>query len=135
MKFLLDHNLSFRYAKVLDALSQQEDIRVFHLTERFAADTDDAVWIEALAEEGNWCIVSQDVFRKNDLEKEALRRCGLTVFSLERNWNHQPFWVKATQLVRWWPIIIKQANLIQGGAAFRVPWRFTNQGRLEQIRL
>lgn len=135
MRFLLDHNLSFRYAKALDALSQQEGFRVYHLTDKFPADTHDAVWIETLAKESDWCIVSQDVFRKNDLEKEALRRCGLTVFSLERSWNQQTFWVKAAQLVRWWPIIIKQADLIQGGAAFRVPWRFTGRGRLEQIRL
>ena len=39
---------------------------------------------------------------------------------------------KAHNLVRWWPSIFDQAGRIQGGAAFRVPWKFS--GRFEQIR-
>lgn len=137
MRFFLDNNLSHLLAHALHALSQSEPrpIDVIHLTDRFQGPTEDAVWIRTLAAEGNWVVISQDRFGKNDLEREALRQSHLTVFALDRQWAQMRHWPKAQNLVRWWPAIMDQAARVQPGAAFRVPWRFSSQGQFEQIRI
>ncbi|WP_323017808.1 hypothetical protein [Castellaniella sp.] len=137
MNFLLDNNLPPALASGLDALCQGNNnaVRVIHLKSKFPQDTADHVWIRTLADEGNWAIVSQDGFRKNDLEREAIRRCGLPVFVLSKQWSGRKYWDKAQNLVRWWPAIEDYTQRVQGGAAVRVPWRFGTVGRFEQIRL
>ncbi len=134
MRFFFDNNLSKYLAHGLHELCGGDPgpPQVIHLTDRFARNTPDTVWIDALAAEGGWVVVSQDHFNKNDAEREALRRSGLIVFALHSGWTPHTHWNKAHNLVRWWPSIIDQAGRIQGGAAFRVHWRFT--GRFEQIR-
>jgi hypothetical protein len=104
-----------------------------HLSDLFPQNTQDHVWIDALAAEGGWVVISQDRMKKNDLEREALRRSGLIVFALDRRWAGERHWPKSQNMVKWWPAIIEQAKRIEGGAAFRVAWRYT--GRFEQIRL
>lgn len=106
---------------------------IVHLKQRFPQNTPDHEWISVLAAEGKWAIQSQDGFRKNDLEREALRRSGLVVFVLTKQWMTHDYWNKAQNLVRWWPAIEDYVDRIQGGAAVRVPWRMS--GRFEQIRL
>ena len=38
-------------------------------------------------------------------------------------------------LVRWWPSIMKQADMVTGGSAFRVKWAHGAKAKFEQIRL
>lgn len=135
MNFFLDNNLSPALAAGLDELCKGSvgGNRVVHLKHKFPQNTADHVWIHVLASEGDWAIISQDVFRKNDLEREALRKCGLPVFVLSKQWNDHKYWDKAQNLVRWWPAIEDYVRRIHGGAAVRLPWRYS--GRFEQIRL
>jgi hypothetical protein len=137
VRFFFDNNLSHHLAHAMRELSaaEPEVTSVEHLTDRFRRNCPDVEWISALASERGWVIISQDRLRKNDLEREALRASGLVVFSLDRNWASQEYWLKAQNLVKWWPAIMEQCVRIEGGAAFRVPWRFTGKGRFEQIRL
>lgn len=136
MKFFLDNNLSPALAAGLDALCRGSGTgnQVHHLKSKFPQTTADHVWINALASEGGWAIISQDGIRKNDLEREALRACGLPIFVLSRQWSRQPYWDKAHNLIRWWPSIEDYVKRVRGGAAVRAPWRF-GTGRFEQIRL
>lgn len=135
MKFLIDNNLPPQLARALHELSKNESHNVFPLKAKFPANTADTEWILALKEEGEWAIISQDGFRKNDLEKAAIRSCGLPVFCLSKQWGSQSYWEKAHNLVRWWPAIMEQANMISGGAAFRVPWRYGAKPKFEQIKI
>ena len=138
MKFLLDNNLSPHLARGLAGLSGVDSARiesVVHLREKFAPNTRDAEWIQQLAREGRWIVISCDHFSKNDEEREALRVAGLIVFVLDRQWSSKNYWDQAHQLVRWWPAIVNQADQLIGGAAFRVRWKVTNTKRFEQIRL
>lgn len=137
MKFLFDNNLSPHLAHAIGELSKFEEgpPEVIHLRDRFPAETPDVEWITALAAEGGWAVLSQDRFTKSTLEREALRRSGLIVFALAKVWTGQRHWEKAHNLVRWWPAILDQATRYQGGAAVRVPWRFSGKGRFEQIQL
>lgn len=136
MNFLLDNNLSPSLAAGLDSLCQGSgsSSRVLHLKAKFPQNTPDHIWISSLAAEGGWAIISQDAFRKNDLEREALRQCGLPVFALAKQWSSQQYWEKAQNLIKWWPAIEDYTKRIKGGAAVRVPWRYAH-GRFEQIRL
>ena len=116
-------------------LSKREGGRVqcvIPLRDRFAQDTLDTAWLEALANEGGWCIVSGDYFRKSNAERELIRQAGFTVFVLDKSWSSHPYWPKAAQLVLWWPRILDQTEQVRK-AAYRVPWRAT--GKFEQIRV
>ena len=110
---------------------QEQDLaEVIHLRDRFPGNTEDVEWASKLAEDGPWCVLSSDAFRKNrDAEREALRRGGHTVFVLESQWtrNHK-YWAQAAQLVAWWPRILAQSREVSGGV-FAVPWRATSKFR------
>lgn len=131
MKYFLDNCLPPRLAKALDALD--DDSEVDHLRSKFPANTKDPVWIESLAKEGDWVIVTSDAIFRGQLEKEALRRSNLTAFFLAKGWGNIPFWEQVWKLVRWWPEITKQAAMVARGALFMVPVKFT--AKFEQIKL
>lgn len=73
MKFLLDNNLPPALAQALNALSAKEGHQVFHLRQKFSANTPDRDWIQVLGQETDWAVISQDLFRKGQLEKQAFR--------------------------------------------------------------
>lgn len=135
MRFILDNNLSPALAKALRALCEPENIEVRHLKEKFPQNVSDESWINALADEGNWAVVTQDRLIKNPLEREALRRSGLIAFTLSKSWASQRQWAKAAQLIRWWPRIMEQTGLVEGGAVFEVPWRFGAKGKFRTMKL
>ena len=80
-------------------LSKPDDVPVdvVHLVDRFARNERDTVWIETLASEGDWVVISEDRFAKSDEEREAVRRSGLIVFTLDKVWNKQRHWPKAAR--------------------------------------
>jgi len=134
LKIFFDNNLPPSLAHGLKALCGNDPkiSDVIHLRDRFSGDTKDLVWIPALArEEGPWYVVSIDKFKKDHrAERQAISRAGLTVYVLDSQWSGQSYWNKAARLVLWWPTINKHASLSSGGV-YRVPWRFTNQARLQ----
>lgn len=135
MRFFFDNNLSPHLAKALAALCRPEGVAVEHLRHRFPKNITDVEWIDRLAKEGEWSVITQDRLIRNPLEKEAFRQSGLTAFVLTRAWASHRYWEKAARLVRWWPRIMEQAELIEGGAAFEVPWRFSGKGKFKTLRL
>lgn len=136
MKFFCDANISPHLAKALNSLSLPENHLVQHLREKFDPRTPDITWIRALADEGGWAVITRDrAMSRQPVEQEVLRRSGLTVFMLAKAWGSQDHWSMSAALVRWWPKIIEQACLIEGGAAFEVPFGFTGRKRLKQIKL
>lgn len=132
MKFLLDNNLSPYLARALDALSAPEQHSVVALRDKFSPSTSDVAWIEELASEGGWVIISIDQFKKSTVEKQAIAQCGLLVFLLDRQWSRFSYWMVAERLVKWWPRILAGAELLGPGRPYRVPWAVSS-GRFEQI--
>lgn len=136
MIFVLDNNLppalAHGLAKFTAGTHPQHAVQ--HLSDLMPRNTPDAEWIKQLAADGKHVVVTQDRLNKG-LEREALRRAGLLVFMLDKGWAQHPFWPKAANLVSWWPRVIEMTENIQGGAAFRVPWRKSGTGRFEQIKL
>ena len=136
MKFFLDNNLPPNLAGCLREASSGHFKNglvadVVHLRMDFPANTPDIDWIKALASQKDWTIISRDAFRKkNGAERKVLRQSGLSVFVLQSSWSSHPYWDSTAQLLRWWPRIVEQANLVEG-AAFEVPWRIT--GKFKQL--
>ena len=108
---------------------------VMHLSDRFARNAPDLVWIPGLTADGPWAVLSVDKFKKQGgVEREALRQAGHMVFLLEQQWLKQTFWLQAERLVRWWPQIVYQTQLASGGA-FVVPWRHTSRAKFRVVKL
>lgn len=134
----MDNNLPPALARALNALSANKfsDLeQVIALREKLPPDTSDLTWIQMLSQEGGWFILSADQFRKHgDLERKALRQSGLIVFCLSKQWSSHHYWEHSANLLRWWPHIVEQAERLQGGAAFRVPWKLSGgKPKFEQI--
>lgn len=105
--------------------------QVVHLKTRFPASTSDTDWMQELASEKNWTILSGDAFRKrNGVERKVLRNTGLSVFVLQNSWSSYVYWEKTAQLIHWWPRIVDQANAVQS-LAMEVPWR--TAGKFTQL--
>jgi predicted nuclease of predicted toxin-antitoxin system len=68
LKLLLDHNLSPRLAKALDALFVEHQIVA--LRDKFPANVTDVDWITALDREGGWTVVTKDIGIGNALMSE-----------------------------------------------------------------
>lgn len=134
MKFFVDNNLPPHLARALNELTAHESHNVVCLRDKFPDDVKDVDWIKILSKEKDWIVITHDNLNKG-LEREALRQAGLVVFFLDKSWANHIYWQKSSQLVKWWPIIIRQAELIQGGAAFKVPWNVSGKGKLEQVKL
>lgn len=102
--------------------------QVIALRDKFPHGTPDVDWLKALGEEGGWAVVSADFFRsKGNAEREMIRRQGLSVFVLNKAWHKSyTFWPRTSQLLLWWPQIVRQANAVQGSAV-EVPWRTSSK--------
>jgi hypothetical protein len=136
VNFFCDANVSPYIARALNALCSPEHHAVVHISEKFRPDIPDIEWVTKLAAEGGWIVITHDrAMARKSAEVEALRRSGLTVFLLARAWSSQKMWDHAAALVRWWPRILEQAALVEGGAVFEVPFGFSTKKRLKQIRL
>lgn len=134
MKVFVDNNLSPYLAHALNALLEPEGDQVVHLTDRFAPDTDDRTWIGELGNEGGWVVLSADrrIYR-NKLEREAWRRSRLVVFFLTPQWRRARNTEIAWRLLRWWPRIAEQVQIVAPPAAFELPLAY-GSGRLRVLR-
>jgi PIN like domain len=136
LNFFLDNNLPPSWAACLAACSGSqyrngEVDSVICLRSRFAANTPDVDWIQELAAEKNWTIISGDAFRKgNGAERRVLSQGGLSVFVLQSSWANYQYWTKTAQLLHWWPRIVDQANKVDR-IAMEVPWRAS--GKFKQL--
>lgn|SRR5208282_6495130 len=122
-----------RIAEALQVLEGTEGHEIVHLSRKFSRDTPDIEWIQKLAEEGNWIVVSGDVrISKNEFERRAWLESGLTAFFLSKGWTSLKLWDQAWRLAKWWPEIVTQAERIRPGAGFVVPLK---SAKLEQLRI
>ena len=96
-----------------------------HLRNKFKPDVSDIDWIDALAAEGDWIILSGDIrITRNQHEREAWLRSGLIAFFMGKAWRKLHFWEQTWRIVRWWPNIVQQAKLVSPPAGFEIPVNF-----------
>jgi PIN like domain len=119
LKLLLDHNLSPRLAKALNALFV--DHQIMALRERFAADVVDVDWITALDREGGWAALTKDLrIRQRPHERAALDRSRIVYFFLSGAWMKYTVEETAARLIRLIPKMAAQTDLADRGR-FELP--------------
>jgi len=129
VNFFFDNNLSPKLARSLHILVDP-DHRVIHLKNRFPADTADTVWMQSLATEPGWFIVTADIrISKNPHELKAWQEAGHTVFFLKPGWLNLDFWTQAWKFNKCFPELIAAAGRSRAGSAFLI----TTNGKIELI--
>ena len=136
MKFFFDNNTSVHQAHAIRELSRKlDDVEeVAHLSDKFPRNAPDIEWINKLAADGPWYVISIDRLNKqHGAEREAIRRAGHTVFVLDKQWAKQTYWLQAERLVKWWPQICNQARMVTG-QSFCVPWHHSAKAKFTGIK-
>jgi hypothetical protein len=121
VKVLLDHNLSPRIARALQALfvGQHE---VVALRDKFRPDVADLTWIEELSRDGRWVVLSGDRrITRNRAELRAFRQSRLVGMFFSPGLNKAPVVKQAERLLALWASIEKVAETVEGGAMFELP--------------
>ena len=120
MRLLIDHNLSPRLARCLDALFS-DDHRIISLREKFSPNTPDIEWISRLSIEGGWAVLTKDLrIRTRPHERAALDRSRVVYFFLAGSWRKLTVEDSAARLIRLIPKLAAQTELADRGR-FELP--------------
>ena len=104
MKCLFDNNLPPKLARTLSYLEGDDGITVQHLNEKFPRNTPDIDWINALANEGDWFIITKDnQIRKKPHERKAWQESHIPIVFLSKTWFNHDFWEISWRLIKYWP--------------------------------
>jgi hypothetical protein len=135
VRFFLDNNLPPVWAEALTALVRNDGHEVLHLRQKSLANVTDVEWLTRLASEGGWVIISGDVrITRNQHERQVWLRSGLVGFFMGKAWASHPFWEKSWRIVRWWPRVVQQAQLVKAPVGFEIPVNF-GSGRFTPMSL
>jgi hypothetical protein len=120
LKLLLDHNLSPRIARTLQALFA-DDHTIIALREKFSTSVTDVGWITALDADGGWAVLTKDLsIRSRPHERAALDRSRIVYFFLSGSWNRYSVEETAWRLIRLVPKMSAQTDLADRGR-FELP--------------
>ena len=104
---------------------------VFHLRDKFPPNTEDAKWMEALATEADWLIITADVrISRNPHEVRAWKEAGHTIFFLKPGWTDLTFWDQANKFTKCFPQILHAAEHSERDTAFLV----NVNGKIERLK-
>lgn len=127
MRFFFDNNLAPRLAHGFKAFVAGEH-EVLHLRDRFPANKPDVEWMQELAAETGWVIISGDVrIGKNPHEIAAWQTAGHTIFFLKSGWTNIGFWEQVQKLAKCFPDLLEHAQRARPGDSFVV----TVNGKIE----
>jgi hypothetical protein len=119
LKLLLDHNLSPKLARALQALF--DDHEVVALRDKFGVQTSDEEWITALDREGGWAVLTKDLrLRTRPHERAAMDRSRIVYFFLAGAWKKISVEETAARLIRLFPKMAAQTELAERGR-FELP--------------
>jgi hypothetical protein len=130
VRFFIDNCLPHRVATALQALEAGGPNEVKHLRDLYKPDTPDVEWMEKLAADGRWTIVTRDQMYKVVKEKEAIHKAGNVIFFLSKGWAHLELWEQASKLFHWWPRLAEDAGRARRGDCFLVPPKGNKLDRL-----
>ena len=120
MRFFFDNNLAPRLAHGFRAFVAGEH-EVLHLRDRFLPNKPDVEWMQELAIEPGWVIISADVrIGKNPHEIAAWKTAGHTIFFLKSGWTNIGFWEQVQKLAKCFPDLLEAAQRAKPGASFLV---------------
>jgi predicted nuclease of predicted toxin-antitoxin system len=80
VKFFFDNNLAAKLAHGINEMVEP-DHRVFHLRDKFPPNAEDVVWMQTLAAEEDWVIITADVrISRNPHEVRPGRKLDILYF-------------------------------------------------------
>ena len=121
MRFFFDENTPLKLVKAIRELDK--DNEVIHCREKWGASTPDKDWMKALGNDGDWIVISNDLnISKQNLEYEAWKESGLTIYFLRKGWNSFHLWEKAWRFVKVWPELIYHGkqNRKKGAQSYQI---------------
>lgn len=127
MKLLVDNNLSPSLAYSLQPLFPE--YQIVALRDKFAANTTDLEWINALSVEEGWAaITAERRLKTRPHERLALDRSRIVFFFLTGSWLKYSVPEIAWRLIRLVPLMAKQAAIADSGL-FDLPVNATSKLR------
>jgi hypothetical protein len=124
---IFDENIAPRLIRAIEVLCKGENYKIDSVVNKFGCGTTDREWLNGIAKEGNWIILSGDHHiktRKHEIE--AFKASGSVAFFLPKYFNNTfDFWDKASFICRWWKIIISQGNDAPPKSIFHIPHKWT----------
>jgi hypothetical protein len=112
VKYLLDNDLSPRFAAMLRAL----DVDVLALREKWAADTKDSVFLAELKGSEFDVFISKNIRQRTvPQERQLLQASGVTSLYLNPFWDGLGFWKQAALLTKNWPDIEDFCRIVAKG--------------------
>ena len=122
MRFFFDNNLSYRLADAIHILVQSRGHEVVALRRKFPVNTPDTIWLERLAKEGDWVILTGDTnIVRNRHEIEAFSQAGLVAFISAKSWKDQKLWDRFWRFIKLWPLIEEHARHAPKSSAYKLP--------------
>lgn len=120
MRTLIDNNLSPKIARALNELFYPEH-EIVALRDKFAADTSDEEWINALSADGRWVVISGDRrITRNNAEYVAFRNSHLVGFFLARGLYKAKVTKQMERILALWDNMETLARTVEGGAMFEL---------------
>ena len=114
MKLLVDNNLSYTIAHCLQSIFPEH--KILSLREKFASNTKDAEWINALDNEGGWAVLTiERRLKTRPHERLALDRSKIVFFFLTGAWLKYGVPETAWRLIRLVPLMNQQSSLTESG--------------------
>ncbi|WP_353527010.1 hypothetical protein [Aurantiacibacter hainanensis] len=116
MKLLIDNNLPPKLGRGLAELFKGDHL-VVHMRDKFQTGSlADEVWIEKLASEGSWCVLSGDrrIASKRP-SRELFLRSRLVGFFPQPAVMKWPFERKASRILYVWPKLVSTSETVDSG--------------------
>jgi len=133
MKFFVDNCLPPKLTRALHEIFKP-DHEFTHLRDKFPQDTPDIEWINTLAKEGGWVVLSADYrITKKPLEKQAWKDSGLTGFFLKKGWTNIEPHLQLSKLLPLAPQIIATAEKFPCREGFIIGMNCTNSKHFERF--
>ena len=111
MKCFFDNMMPPKLAKTLSFMEGDDGIPVMHINEKFPPDTPDINWIEELAKERDWFIITRDnQIRKKTNERKVWQESHIPIVFLQRTWINHDLWEMAWRLIKYWPKLKEYIN-------------------------
>ena len=122
MNFFVDADISYRFARMLSALYDgihtivhiTEHTNFLHNNNQYGGNsTPDIEWITKLgASEIDWVAITGEAnIIDTAHERAALIQSGLTLFSLDHNWDKVGFVEQSWKIVKIWNEIVRHAEM------------------------
>lgn len=136
MIFFIDENIPIKAAQMLEAFEEKHEIRA--CLDWFERGTPDTVWMKKIVRWNKTPVVVGGDGRilKNNVEKQAIKECGLMYVLLAQGWLHLDWSVYAWKIIKIWPNIVTNVEQARYPLLFKVPVsasKIQNLGRISEL--